>query len=274
LVALQIGSAFNGGSNSTTQSLNPPFQPFTGMIGIVQEEIDAPKSLNDATPSLDRSFISTEQIAEAAYTTDDLTSAEAFNEAFPIVNASNFCSDRKIDRLVADYYTNIVLKDPLIFVIEMYAAPVALATTVLSPVKKALIAVSIKLPPNFISLFDPGGTRLVTTSPPAPPDCKYSAMIRTACQVFAEMPKMILRCSNSLFCLSITTGRLHEKELLSYDALSSRLRTLMMDPNLTQRISVATHGSVNHAYTRFERFPDREIVVWLVNSCSWLCTTS
>jgi hypothetical protein len=88
------------------------------------------------------------------------------------------------------------------------------------------------------------------------------------------MPKMILRCSNSLFCLSITTGRLHEKELLSYDALSSRLRTLMMDPNLTQRISVATHGSVNHAYTQFERFPDREIVVWLVNSCSWLCTTS
>jgi hypothetical protein len=172
LVALQIGSAFNGGSNSTTQSLNPPFQPFTGMIGIVQEEIDAPKSLNDATPNLDRSFISTEQIAEAAYTTDDLTSAEAFNEAFPIVNASNFCSDRKIDRLVADYYTNIVLKDPLIFVIEMYAAPVALATTVPSPaVKKALIAVSIKLPPNFISLFDPGGTRLVTTSPPAPPDC-------------------------------------------------------------------------------------------------------
>jgi hypothetical protein len=32
-----------------------------------------------------------------------------------------------------------------------------------------------------------------------------------------------------------TTGRLNEKEFLSYDALSNRLGTPIMDPALTQR---------------------------------------
>jgi hypothetical protein len=52
--------------------------------------------------------------------------------------------------------------------------------------------------------------------PPEPPDCKYKAMIGNTCQVFAEMSKMFMGCSNSFFCLSITTGRLNEKVLLSY----------------------------------------------------------
>ncbi|GAU33579.1 hypothetical protein TSUD_359570 [Trifolium subterraneum] len=68
LVALQVNSASNGGSNSSPQSL----------------------------------------IAKTPYTTDDLTSPKELNEAFPVLDASNLCSD--IEPLIADLDMHIVLK--------------------------------------------------------------------------------------------------------------------------------------------------------------------
>ncbi|GAU37180.1 hypothetical protein TSUD_391690 [Trifolium subterraneum] len=76
LVALQVNSASNGGSNSSPQSL----------------------------------------IAETPYTTDDLTSPKELNEAFPVLDAFNLCSD--IEPLIVDLDMHIVLKGPPSSVME------------------------------------------------------------------------------------------------------------------------------------------------------------
>ncbi|MCI34989.1 hypothetical protein A2U01_0056210, partial [Trifolium medium] len=78
-----------------------------------QEEIYAPEPLNADVPTLNQSFSATEQITATPYTTDDLTTPEALNEAFPVVDASNLCRDREVEPLFADYDTNTVLKDLL-----------------------------------------------------------------------------------------------------------------------------------------------------------------
>ncbi|MCH83627.1 hypothetical protein A2U01_0004453, partial [Trifolium medium] len=61
LVALQVSSASNGGSNSSTQSsTNQPFQLLTRAIDKLQEDIDVAESTNDAFPTSKATLMSIE----------------------------------------------------------------------------------------------------------------------------------------------------------------------------------------------------------------------
>jgi hypothetical protein len=72
------------------------------------------------------------------------------------------------------------------------------------------------------------GTVAIIPPPPEPPDCKLRMINGFACKVFAEMPKMILVCSNSL-CVGYTkTGILDGKVLLSFEFVSKCWAAVMM----------------------------------------------
>jgi hypothetical protein len=119
LVALQVGSASNGGSNSSAQSLsNEPVHMLKTMIGLNHDEIDASKSLVDIS-ALNPSISYTEQMATTPYNTDELISSEAWFDAFPVVDAFNLSGDQAFEELIADYVAPNMLQGSLHSVVEL-----------------------------------------------------------------------------------------------------------------------------------------------------------
>jgi hypothetical protein len=120
LVAIQVDSASNGGSNSSAQSLsNEPFHMLTTMIDVNHDEIDASKSLDVDISARNLSISYTKQMAATPYTTDELISSEAWSDAFPVVDASNESGDQAFEQLIADYVEPNMSQGSLHSVVEL-----------------------------------------------------------------------------------------------------------------------------------------------------------
>jgi len=183
LVALQVDSAFNGGSNSSAQSLsNEPFHMLTTMIDVNHDEIDASKSLDVDISALNLSISYTEQMAVTPCTTDKLISSEAWFDAFPVVDASNLSGDQAFEQLIADYVEPNMLQGSLHSVVELDGCGKTKATfivvdkqhhsSVVTDPRVSKLAIALTRP--GISLSDPPDIVSVPSPPLALPWLHHS----------------------------------------------------------------------------------------------------